>query len=119
MAVVTDFVRSFNGGDFARLDRIFAKDDEGFQWYSTSGPGQRLRAEAYRRSTLIQYFRRRHTRHERLQLRSFRHNGGGNFEYALVRRADDVPRARYHGKGAALCAVEAADIIIVWSMGPE
>jgi hypothetical protein len=67
---------------------------------------------------------------ERLTLRSLRVNGNtiasgvgwktyGNFEYALIREADDLAPTAYRGKGALHCYSSAADQLIVWSMGRE
>ncbi len=53
-SLVADFSRAFNAGDLARLDRLFAPA-ESFQWYSTTGPGERLDPEASDRQTLVQY----------------------------------------------------------------
>jgi len=121
--LVTSFISAFNRGDVRRLDSLFAHG-MWWRWYSVStGPGKRIQKAAYNRQTLIKYFRARHKHHERLQLRSFQFNGHSlgfvNFEYQLLRRADDmkapVPRA-YVGKGAVSCW---AGKIAVWSMGEE
>ena len=77
------------------------------EWYSTDAPGERFNEDAYDRSTLVRYFAARHARGERLVLRWFRFNGNtngsgdpyGNFQYTLVRSADDLEPTRYHGKG--------------------
>lgn len=100
----------------------------GSGWYSTGPPGRRLRGAARDRSTLVAYFAARHERGERLRLRSFRFNGNaddgrgrdayGNFEYGLIRSADDLAPARYYGKGAARCR-EGRSAIWVWSMAPQ
>jgi hypothetical protein len=99
-------------------------------WYSTEGPGERLRAVALERATLIPYFKKRHTAGERLRITSFQFNGNsrgggedleryGNFEYGLVRSADALPPTDYYGKGASYCYTDRKDLIFVWSMGPE
>jgi hypothetical protein len=124
--LVVRFIRAFNAGDLRRLDRLFAREPD-FRWYSTDGPGVRTGGAAYDRSTLIRYFARRHRLGERLKLRSFRFNGNsgaggdtyGNFEYGLIRRADDLPPTRYYGKGAARCYRTRPDVVFVWSMGRE
>jgi hypothetical protein len=121
--LVTSFISAFNRGDVRRLDSLFAQG-MWWRWYSVStGPGRRIQNAAYNRQTLIKYFRARHKQHERLQLRSFQVNGHSlgfvNFEYQLLRRADDmkapVPRL-YVGKGAVSCW---AGKLAVWSMGEE
>jgi len=38
-------------------------------------PGERINDDAKNRSTLIEYFTKRHNRHERLELRSFQFKG--------------------------------------------
>jgi hypothetical protein len=118
--LVIQFIAAFNKGDVHRLSHIFARSD--FGWYSTDGPGARLGAEAYDRDTLLGYFMRRHKFRERLRLRSFKFNGNsqgyGNFEYGLVRRAQDLKPTEYYGKGAAVCRTwPGSPAIAVWSMG--
>jgi hypothetical protein len=120
-SLVADFSRAFNAGDLARLDLLFAPADS-FQWYSTTGPGERFDPEASDRRTLVQYFQRRHARGEGLRLQSFRFNGNGfgfgHFEYGLVRSAEDMAPSPYYGKGAAICTRD-RNVIAVWSMGEE
>jgi hypothetical protein len=124
-SLVEGFIRAFNAGDSGRLERIFAREPE-FEWYSTDKPGARFNEAAYDRSTLIPYFARRHARGERLELSSFQFGGNaqvggtrpyGNFQYQLVRRADDLPPTPYIGKGATRCYDDEPDVIFVWSMG--
>jgi hypothetical protein len=112
------FVDAFNRGDLKRLDRIFAREAD-FAWYSTDAPGVRFNEAAKNRSNLVPYFAERHALAERLVVRSFRRNGGGNFEYGLVRSADDLEPTPYYGKGAAQCYPNPSDTIFVWSMGRE
>jgi len=115
--LVRRFVRAFNRGELAKLDRVFAREPR-LKWYSTPPPGARLRAAAYRRGTLIRYFDRRHARGERLRLLRLRVNSRiGDFEYRLVRRADDLDPTVYDGKGAVDCFARPR-AIAVWSMGP-
>jgi hypothetical protein len=124
--LVVRFIRAFNAGDLKRLDRLFARKPD-FRWYSTDAPGRRLGGAAYSRATLIPYFARRHRLGERLKLRSFRFNGNsglsgdtyGNFEYGLIRSADDLSPTRYYGKGASRCYRARPDVIFVWSMARE
>jgi hypothetical protein len=121
--LVASFISAFNRGDVQRLDALFARG-MWWRWYSvSSAPGRRIRTAAYNRMTLVKYFRARHKRHERLELRSFQINGRSlgylNFEYELLRRADDMkaplPRP-YVGKGAMSCF---AGRLAGWSMGEE
>jgi hypothetical protein len=120
--LVVAFINAFNRGDVKRLDTIFARG-MWWRWYSvSSAPGRRIQTAAYNRKTLIAYFRARHKRHERLALRSLQFNGRtdgfGNFEYELLRRADDMkgPARVYVGTGAVSCW---AGKLAVWSMGEE
>ena len=121
--LVMNFITAFNRGDVQRLDTLFARGTW-WRWYSVSNaPGKRIQAAAYNRATLIKYFRARHRKHERLTLRSFqagdRSLGFVNFQYEVLRRADDMkaPTPRlYVGKGAVSCW---AGKIAVWSMGEE
>ena len=117
--LVTSFITAFNRGDVRRLDALFARGT-GWRWFSVSNaPGKRVQGAAYNRATLVKYFRTRHKRHERLQLRSFQFHGHSlgfvNFEYQLLRQADDMKMPRvYDGKGAVSCW---AGRLSVWSMG--
>ena len=119
---VAAFVHAFNRGDRLGLDTVWAAEPD-FQWYSTPAPGLRLRAAAQHRRSLVRYFLRRHAKGERLELTWLRVNGNtnarkpyGNFEYRLVRHADDLEPTDYHGKGALHCYSWRADQLIVWSM---
>jgi hypothetical protein len=121
--LVAAFITAFNRGDVKSLDRLFARG-MWWRWYSvSSAPGRRIQTAAYNRKTLITYFRARHKRHERLQLQWLQFNGHangfGNFEYQLLRRADDMkaPTPRpYVGKGAISCF---AGKLSIWRMGEE
>jgi hypothetical protein len=95
-------------------------------WYSVKGPGERLKGEAVNRNTLIPYFRERHSHGEHLQLTRFRISTPRakrpratwvDFDYRLLRSADDLPVTPYDGKGAVFCAIR-PHAIAVWSMGP-
>jgi len=119
--LVQRFVTSFIRGDLPRLGAVF-QQERGFEWYSTHGTGERLRARATHRRSLVTYFVARHRRGEGLEVTRFRFNGPngvayGNFEFTLVRRASDLDPARYDGKGATRCFSNAPDVIFVWSMG--
>ena len=120
-AFVARFIRAFNAGDLATLDVIFARD--WFQWFSSGAPGVRLRAEAFRRDTLLAYFARRHALHDRLRLLDLNFNGNagghGHFDYLLRRSADDHENGApflVRGKGAIACTVRPR-ALAVWSMG--
>jgi hypothetical protein len=124
--LVTSFIQAFNRGEGEVLDRLYAKEPD-FKWYSTGGPGVRLRGAAMDRSSLLRYFEKRHTRAERLRLRTFRFTGNtkaqslksyGNFVFTLTRRAGDLAPTPYQGKGAAHCYA-GDDQIIVWSMAKQ
>ena len=120
--LVVRFIDAFNAGDVVRLDRIFARRPD-FRWYSTDAPGERFLPVAADRPSLRGYFARQHARGETLVLGELKINGNtravkpyGNFEYELVRSADDLPAIPYQGKGAAHCYARRADVLIVWSM---
>ena len=110
-AALRAFVGAYNRGDLGRLDRLFSRDR--FVWYSANPPGARVRGAASNRETLVAYFRRRHSRGDRLVLVSFRFNGFargtefGHFEWRARRRADDFRGGRWFeltAKGALDCA---------------
>jgi len=113
------FVRAFNRGDDAALERLIAPT-RSFVWFSVSGAGRRLGDRSKDRSTLVRYFATRHLLRDRLSDTSF--SGGGNangyahFGFLLTRSADDELPARYEGKGAVICD-DSGDTIAVWSMG--
>jgi hypothetical protein len=103
------FISAYNTTDLPRLDALFAREPD-FQWYSAGAPGLRIRSAAYRRDTLLSYFRARARKGDRLRLLSFKFNsnsnGYGNFEYRLERRARDYLAGKpfkLTGKGAAIC----------------
>lgn len=110
-AILAAFVTAYNSGDVRRLDRLFSRTR--FRWYSANAPGARLRAAAFDRKTLIAYFRRRHSRGDRLRLVRSRFNGYsrgselGHFNLRARRRADDFRGGRWFevtAKGALDCA---------------
>jgi hypothetical protein len=119
-ALVRTFVRAYNHGRVAAMDRLWAREPF-FQWFSTGPPGARLGSRAYNRATLAGYFRARVRAHERIRLTDLR---GGydpkrnivNFSGKLVRSADDLrPRPPHDFKGAAGCE-SGRPALIVWSM---
>lgn len=120
--LVNRFVHAFNAGNERALQHLWAQRGEGFKWYSTDAPGQRLRREAKDRVGLGQYFARRHVAGEALHLTSFQFNGNtaghGNFQYTLIRSAADLPPTAYIGKGAAVCD-RMPRTLTVWSMSKD
>jgi hypothetical protein len=119
-ALVQKFVRNYNGGQVAVINRLWASEPY-FQWFSTRAPGARLGPRAYDRSTLTAYFRARVRVHERLRLTKLgagydRHRKIVNFAGKLVRSADDLRSGPPQDfKGAAGCE-SGGPILIVWSM---
>ena len=119
---VRRFLAAFNRGQAVVLEAVWAREPD-FQWYSTGGPGLRMRESAMHRPSLVAYFVRRHRRGERLRLLSLQVNGNteaarpyGNFEYRLTRSAGDLRATVYNGKGALHCYASRPDHLIVWSM---
>lgn len=124
-AVLTDFVQAFNKGDDQKLDSLFAENPK-FNWYSSSPPGRRLGAAAKSRATLIDYFRGRHAREDRLQLVEFQFNGNwsgyGNFDFKMRRSAADYEAGEWFqvfGKGACTCNDTNAQLIVISLGGPS
>ena len=120
---VTQFVSAFNSGQPAKLGGLFARADQGFQWYAViADVGPRIDAAAKNRATLLGYFADRHRHSERLTLQQFTYVGyslgKAEFIVQLVRSADDLPSpATYDGKGAINCWGHGG--ISVWAMGPK
>jgi len=119
-ALVQRFVREYNGGELAAIDRLWAPEPY-FQWFSSGPPGARLGPSAYNRATLAAYFRARVRAHERLRLTEL-HAGYDpernivNFTGKLVRGTADLPAGSPHDfKGAADC-ISGKPTLIVWSM---
>jgi hypothetical protein len=77
-ATWVSFLGSFTQGNYATLDALFAQQPN-FGWYSSNLPGLRRTTAARNRGTLIQYFRSRHLKGDRLRLASFTYNGNGMF----------------------------------------
>jgi hypothetical protein len=116
--LVSSFVADFNAGDNLRLDSLWASAAQGFVWY-TVGPPQ-ARPYARSRQTLVAYFSARHAQHERLRITSIKYNGTsgqsfGNFEFRLVRTADDIGPQTVEGKGSAFCRSGPGQLF-VWAM---
>jgi hypothetical protein len=111
IALVNSFIAAFNAGRVAAADRVIAKKPD-FQWFSARGPGERSGPTAENRSTLRQYFQRRHRHHDRLTLVP----DWPRTQYFLTRQADDYPRRLVHGKMDAVCRPGQPARIIVWTM---
>lgn len=121
--VVDRFIEAFDRGDVAQLDQLFARDGEGFHWYSTDAPGQRLNAEASNRDSLMAYFAARHLQHERLALNSlditYTNDMEAGFWFRVTRSADDgLPATAYNGKGGVQCMF-APSSLNGWAMDPS
>jgi hypothetical protein len=118
-ATFAAFVRAFNAGDRAALDRLVAPAPS-FVWFSVSGAGRRLGDRSKDHSTLARYFANRHTLRDRLTHLTLsgggNANGYGHFGFVLTRSADDELPSRYEGKGSMICS-DSGDTIAVWSMG--
>ncbi|MEP7054240.1 MAG: nuclear transport factor 2 family protein [Actinomycetota bacterium] len=120
-ALVTKFLAAFNAGDERTLDAVWAPAGAGWEWYSTDGAEPRFEAVARDRSGLIAFFARRYAKHESLRLTSFKFNGSagrGDFEYTLLRQADDLKSTVYLGKGSAECTSPPL-ALAVWSMARD
>lgn len=113
------FVRAFNRGDLDELDRLFAQEGDGWSWYSVGDrAGRRSPLEmAKNRLNLIAYFDQRHRKREALRIVDFNENSGGNFDFRLIRRADDLADGRLVsrlGKGRVICG---QGTLGVWTLG--
>jgi hypothetical protein len=113
---VVRFLDAVNRGDPAAAD-AFDFDAEG-GWFSDAVGT--TAASAYSADELGRYFASRHAQREQLRLVELRIDPDGQLgqlEFALTRRADDLPRRRWipvEGKGAITCAKGRP---AVWSMG--
>jgi pimeloyl-ACP methyl ester carboxylesterase len=122
-STVTAFVAAFNKDQPRELGGLFARADEGFQWYAVNADaGPRVSDAAKNRATLLRYFADRHRHSERLLLEQFTYVGyslgKAEFTFRLLRSADDLtPAAMYAGKGAVNCWGHGG--ISVWAMGAE
>jgi len=120
--VVDRFVAVFNVGDRRALQQLWAQSGQGWDWYSTDAPGERVDKVARDRAGLGDYFSRRHVSGERVSILSFGFNGTngalGDFQFTLTRAADDMPPAAYVGKGSAVCS-PAPLTIGTWSMARD
>ena len=116
--IVDRFVRAFNRGELAELDSLFAQETEGWSWYAVGDlAGRRSLAAAKNRLNLVAYFDQRHRKHESLRLVEFKENSGGNFEFILIRRADDLADGQpVRGSGRAGLSARTSTLG-VWSLG--
>ncbi len=116
--VVDSFIDAFNKGDVARLNDVLPD----FLFYATDPPGEFLSPEPRSRIEVMVYFARRHQLHERLNLESFGFHiastGVGDFEFEVLRSADDLAPTPYGGKGAVWCRIYPHGLIL-WAMGRE
>ena len=122
-ATVKAFVEAFNGGDLARLDRLFAAWPL-FEWYSSNKPGRRVGDAAGTRETLVAYFAARHRIGDQLRLVRFDYNGVtgeyGNFGVTFRRSAADYRTGAWFelaAKGAIAC--EGGKLIVLSLGGPQ
>jgi hypothetical protein len=121
-----EFVRAYNSGDLAALDRLFSKDR--FGWYSSSGAGVRRLDQAEARETLLSYFGQRHRHGDQFSGVTFRFNGYepqrelGHFELRARRRAAGFRSGRWFevsGKGALDCSKPEVTIAVMSIGGPS
>jgi hypothetical protein len=116
--LVRSLVAAFNAGNVRAVNRLVAPEPA-FQWFSAIGPDERLGKQAEDRSTLGDYVRRRHRRHDHLTLVGFGSiNDQGRIDLTLMirRRADDYrPRNVIPAKQDTICGRGRARLI-VWSM---
>ena len=119
-SLVFAFVRAFNAGDRAALNRLWAKGSH-FRWYMAWQDEPRAGETVYFRARLLTYFAARHLQQERLKVVRF-HFGGkgfgyGHFDYRLEREALDLSATSrvYDGKGAVACYTRPR-ALAVWSM---
>jgi hypothetical protein len=122
--VAGSFLTAFNKGDYEKLDSLFA-EEPAFVEFATSGPGRRVGRAAHQRSTLIDYFRARHAKHDKFHLLGYKTNGNShrwsNFSLELRRSAAGVRNGAWFdviGKGAAVCEGDLPRLILVNLSGP-
>jgi len=117
--LVVDFIDAFNAGNQRTLEGLWAQPGNSWAWYATDAPGARFKSVAADRAGLGAYFARRYTKMESLRLTSFKYHGvtgaTAQFEYTLIRKADDLPATAYGGKGDAVCWLRPLTIG-TWSM---
>lgn len=123
-AALDAFLTALARGNAGAVNAVFAPNPE-FKWYSTTAPGLRSGSAAYRRETLLNYFRARVRKLERLSIfkKSLHYVIGPSQDTAgangyLRRRATDLNSARFGFKFAVHCAQEKGEApqIIAWSM---
>lgn len=125
-SLVYAFARAWSRGDVDAVDQLVAPEPQ-FKWVSAGRPGSRFSPAATYRPSLRAYILRRHGKHDRLVMRSFKFNGSdlrgsdgfGHFVFAAIRLSDDWPDGLAHkrpGKGAIVCTLS-TPAIAVWSLG--
>lgn len=126
-ATIASFVSAFNRGDQPALDTLFAAAPD-FGWYSSNSPGLRNNAASKDRTTLLAYFRLRHSKDDRLRLVSVGFSGSspsyeyGNIDFRMQRSASDYANGRWFptgGKAAVVCEGSSPGRIAVLSMGGD
>ena len=123
-AGLSAFVSALARGRVADVDAAFAQTPD-FKWYSSTAPGTRNGLAAYRRETLLGYFRARVRKGERLSIvnSSLRYvigpsGGVSGANGYLYRRATDLRSTRFGFKFALVCGTDPTSTpkLIVWSM---
>lgn len=118
-ATLRAFVHAFNHGQQDRLQRLFAQTPE-FGWYSVAPPHGRTNQRAQDRSSLIAYFRARHSRMETIRVTSFsfasteERNGArfAHFSGRITRTATDLPLERRGFKAAIRCDLSTQFVVV-------
>lgn len=118
-SALANYVEAFNGGQYERLQLLFAREP-GFAWYSVAPPFGRTGAISQRRSTLVSYFRARHLKREILRVVKFdfassQERDGAvvtNFNGQLTRRAVDLPVERRGFKAVIRCGSSVQFIVV-------
>ena len=130
--LVRSFVRAYNHGDGAKLERMWAQEPH-FEWYFVQG---NERTDPYDRQGLGRYFAARRAVGDRLTLKRLSTSPGSEgevgFGFRLTRTSDQrSARGTYHGKGHAVTAERdvisqllepgpsTACVLAVWSMGRD
>jgi hypothetical protein len=111
--VVVEFVRAWTAGDLKAIRRLVAPEPH-FLNVTVAPPGARAGHYGTDRRSLPAYIARRHGKHDRLSIATFRFHGSdlrgteryGHFEFTATRDADDWASNFSHerrGKGAIVC----------------
>ena len=122
---VIRFMSAFNAGDTGALGHLVAGADWFKSYWVGGEPGGRTESNGMDRVTLLPYFAERHAAGEQLALVSAHfgakrnHLGFLDFNFTLVRTADDLNQpVLYDGKGALACLAKGIPIGL-WVMGPK